>query len=357
MIVRLVSVFLLIVILAAALLTGCNSNERAYDNAISKLTNGNFEEAIVLFKSLPENYYEIIYENAISKLTSGNFEEANVLFMSLPEDYLETAYYITVSKIIHCYEVGEWEDAAQLIMVFAGEEYEKCSDSFKENSKKAVSFLNDVTATPIEGISWNIYMNLYGACLINYFNEKIENDDKSVGLSTFPHSFWVATTWMRNFYYPRIEEARINVEKYGLTEYYDRDDSSLSPINATGAGLYLSGSVHSGLVDMLITRIPPNYFADTPEKIRYVITFTDVSHTYYGVYSDGVTKGFTTKLLMILKDVTNGTVLLRKYYSVDPPAVTEGIGDVNGYFGVTDVDEMMNDLITILEELFPILRS
>ena len=93
------------------------------------------------------------------------------------------------------------------------------------------------------------------------------------------------------------------------------------PAPVTGFGIYIHDSVNMYYVKELVEKmqgdLPVFFLADSPEKVRYTVSFPG-SSKYYGTYDDG-TAGYETTITVTVRDNASGETVFSRDYTAYPP--------------------------------------
>jgi len=343
-------------------LTGCaESKATLYDKATKLYASGQYEAAAEIFESLGDyqssrymlssaHFYtcinQKIYTDAVAAFEKRNFDEALVFFETMPEDFgLKNLVIGMISAYKNC-ETGKWLDAAF--------EFEQLYDQEKQfKNKKTIDI--DWLLTPAQGLiipldveldSWfsgcgyRKMDRLRYDCFYQYYKEQYRQGDNLFTLSEYPLEKWPMETTV-NYRWNEYLEISLNkiIRQQGVEDYYTKTDMLVSSVNITGNGVLLKmelGQIENiGSKDIRKT-IPPFYLAETLEDTRYIL-FIEATHEYDGTYSfdNRVTTGkaYKTTTIVTLKDVLSNEIVFEDSSTKNPPKTItkgdDGYGDID----------------------------
>jgi hypothetical protein len=355
-----------------------NLHGETFAAAVFEYESGNLAESLALFESLPkgQNRLALLPEagamGGVNKDQAGREKniEAWINIHSID-------IYIAAITAFNLYIKQDWFNAAQAISdinnvlkvdfsqsngsraATANTRVRKSTEELVENSDWLVfrsSFSDNIDSDNVDSDDVDseaqyqppFFVLLYNNCHYNYFEQQRQNN--ITGQVEFPrfnqasNAIQIHKEMRTEFVSENINWADFRTEQEGLTPtllFIDQSEIS-SQMNPKSNYVFEIGRF-----------IPLNYFAQTPQEVRYVLSFEE-SHKFFATYNNN-TKGYSTTVRAELRDWATGEVLLSKEYTTNPPqSVSVNVGS-DTYAGVRYF-EIRNDFKPVLETLFLILE-
>ena len=282
-------------------------NGLLYNKASDYMRNEEYLEAVEILKEIKEykNTNELLdlcnknikYDQAIAYFNHAKFDLAYTLFQELT-GFLDSSIYLTYIE--------------------AGKDAE--AKKYGEAAKKYLSILDFLDSS-----------GLYEKYIYIYYDEQYQLGNKDLfNLAVLPFDENTAK-FENEWRAKRIKDLKNAIKDNEiLTEYYDKAEAGTALIGVTGTGIYVNDNFNDYGVKDLISRItedlPLFFLADSPEKVRYVMSFKG-SAKFYAPYEDA-TLGYETSITVIIKDTVTGQIIFSEIYNSLPPLYTTIIGDV-----------------------------
>ena len=360
-------------------------NEKSYISAVDLYEKEEYKKSKEIFESI-ESYKDstellneilyietvILYDEAVIYMNDNKYEEAVGIFQENAEfkdskellelcnkhiKYNQAVVDFNADKIESAYtafaELGDFSDSADYVMfIDAIKAIEE--EKYGEAAEKLLSLSEFIHKNDLDE-------SAYETCLYLYYDQQFQIGNKYLSsLSLLPLDNKILAAYKNQWLIKRRNSiwTHINNDE-NLNIYYYKTDTSKSPVEVTGTGLYInSGAAKYGagsLANYVFNDVPVFFLADSPEKVRYVMNF-DCSAKYYEKYDDGTT-GYETTVTITIKDTADGQILFSKSYITPPPYQTRIKGDVYPGFdflekGGADVSVYESEIRPVLAKLF-----
>lgn len=360
----------------------------------SNIAAGTFEK-LGDYKDSAELLLLIEYRTAVTQYHNGNFDKAMESFEGVPSGYQDRDIYVETINALVDYQAEAWLDAARKFDLLYQQLTAILTNDRNDFEERFVSYTSNII-TPLLGklgfhgnnntnwlyhlsslqyVSapvWStsskdkvesihlLYKDLTFDCLYHYWNEQYMLGNDITALSNFPFNpdhkdFIIEKEYIDEWRDRRRKEVEKLIQEQHLWAYI-RADSSISPVAVTGIGLYISNIVEPKWILNIYRWMPESQlflFADRPENARYSL-MTITSHSLYGTYDNG-TKGYSTTVEVLIKDVSTGGMLFRNSYTADPPHTAPRTN--TDTYAEYDFSRALEDTFSVLEQLYPVIGN
>ena len=372
-----------IIFCGVTMLAGCaiKNSDKNYQEALDEMQKGNFESAAKLFEDIPDNFKD----TELFKAT------IRVIDLHNEKEWLDAIRIINTLCLAKLYELDTQRSRISTTRT------KKLRDSLLkplytelninentiglDNGSRLIYVTNDSDPDEISSISStinsndtyiiikalkNLYVDLLTDCLFHYYyTEQVLLGNDITLLSEYPYD-------RRRYYYGGYYEedgsfndtdskmVRMWSSLYGhcqtmversiieqnLSEYYFKTDNSISPISVTGRGLYMNIIKSDNSETRGLKVIPPFYFAEKLEDIRYVLTIEE-TYNYVGFYR-GIGGAFSTKATITLKDMVTGKICFTHEYKAESPGAIDAGSREGAVYGLLDLSEPIETKVLLI---------
>jgi len=336
-------------------------DERTYNAAIERMKNREFEESMAMFKKIEEykdvnDYIATVTYLWAASLILDDPDRAVDMLISIKDynEYIaEPAYEALYNKTLNYIASGLYHKAFPILENIT--DYSNSSELL-DLCGKHIKYSNALTEFKSSG-----YSNLFSE-LGDFLDS--ENYAAYINAGTQPHGEAAEiykslggfldspALYEKNIYLYCDEQFQNGARDFRVPEEYENkwrikrlenlDASKIGSVEVTGTGIYVETDFTKygiiNLVNHINNNVPLFFLADSPEKVRYVMSFTGWSK-YYGTYNDG-TDAYETTVSMVINDKKTGQNIFLANYTAYPPV--EGMlpkGDVHAIHDYLVPDE------------------